>query len=144
MGVVSGGFRSTDYGYYVFVAHHQVLNWIKCQMALTSECPDDLEDDAVGADGSAGENEEAESEKDNGAARDNDEDYPDILMVKSSGAAAESHWGRMGVYKKMGGITRNERPVWKMRGGSDIYIYFDGKYEWGRRYLSRYLHYNPV
>ena len=99
LGVVSGGFESRlSDGYYVYVAHYQVLDWIKCQMFQTN-------------------NEEEDK-------------YPDILTVSSRGAAAEKQWRRMGIYKKMCGVTRNEKPVWKMRGGGDEYIFYSGKHVW--------------
>ena len=52
------------------------------------------------------------------------ENYPDIVTVSSKGAA-KIQWSKLGVYKKMCGVTRNDKPVWKMRG-VDEYIFYDG------------------
>ena len=95
MGVVSGGFPSHSLdGYYVYVAHHEVLDWIKCQMSPKVDV----------------------------------EKYPDIVTVSSKGVGAEKQPDKMGIYKRMCGVTRNEKPVWEMRGGGDQYIFYTGRY----------------
>ena len=51
--------------------------------------------------------------------------YPDIVTVSSQGAGADNQWNKMGIYKRLYGVTRNEKPVWKMRGGAR-YLFYDG------------------
>ena len=60
----------------------------------------------------------------NDARNIDDSKYPDIVTLSSKGAAAMKQWDRMGIYKKMCRVTRNDKPVWKMRGGEQYLYYF--------------------
>ena len=55
--------------------------------------------------------------------------YPDVVTVSSEGAAAETQSSRMGIYKKMCGVTRNDKPVWKIRGGGKMYLFYTGEHD---------------
>ena len=54
-----------------------------------------------------------------------DPKFPDIVTISSKGAAAEKQSSTMGIYKKMCRITKNDKPVWKMRGGIR-YLFYGG------------------